>query len=242
MAQKRTAPRRSRPRAASYSAPLEAALEATRRVLDDEQRPFALIGGLAVAVRATPRFTHDVDFALSCSDAEAEALVGSFVRRGFRMDALLMTKSTNRIATVRLIPPGSDVLVDLLFDFTGIENEIVSMATQASLSSGVRMAVATRAHLIAMKVLAFRDKDKVDLTYLLEVATKAELAEARRALRAIAIAGKEPKRALIADLDRLVAQRKLDSSEFIKVPKSKWPTGWSATEQRAAKKRAPKKS
>lgn len=105
MAQKRTAARRAGSRPASYTAPLEAALEATRSVLEEERKPFALIGGLAVAVRATPRFTHDVDFALSCSDADAEALVGSFVRRGFRMDALLMTKSTNRIATVRLIPP-----------------------------------------------------------------------------------------------------------------------------------------
>jgi hypothetical protein len=217
MARKSAAPRGKRLRSASHSTALEAAVEATKRVLDEEARAHALIGGLAISARATPRFTDDVDFALSCSDADAEDLIKSFVWRGFTIDALLMTKSTNRIATVRLKPPRSEVLVDLLFDFTGIEREIVGSATAAVVHEGFTAPVATIAHLIAMKVLAFRKKDLVDLDLLFEVAASADLSEARRAVAAIARAGKEPKRDLSADLERLIAERELPSDELIEV-------------------------
>lgn len=215
---------------------MEAAVKATKSVLDEEARAHALIGGLAIAVRANPRFTDDVDFALSCSDADAEALVRSFVRRGFTMDALLMTKSTNRIATVRLKPRGSEVLVDLLFDFTGIESEIVGSATDAELRPGLVMRVATIPHLIAMKVLAFRKKDMIDLESLFEVAGSADLALARKAIAAISRAGKEPKRDLSADLNRLLAERELPDDEFIKVPRSQWPKAWKARPESGRRK------
>lgn len=179
-----------------------------------------MIGGLAISARAAPRFTDDVDFALSCSDDDAEALIRSFVRRGFAIDALLMTKSTDRIATVRLKPPGSEVLVDLLFDFTGIEREIVGSATEAEVHPGFEAPVATIPHLIAMKVLAFRKKDLLDLESLFEVAGSAELALARRAVEAISRAGKDPRRDLSADLERLLAERELPDGEFIEVPRS----------------------
>lgn len=214
---------------------MEAAIKATKSVLDEEGRAYALIGGLAISARAAPRFTDDVDFALSCSDADAEALVGSFVRRGFSLDALLMTRSTNRIATVRLKPPGSDVLVDLLFDFTGIEGEIVGSATDAEVRPGFAMPVATLPHLIAMKVLAFRKKDMIDLESLFEAAGSADLANARRAVAAISRAGKEPKRDLRADLDRLLAERELPDDEFVKVPRSQWPRNWTVRPKRSRK-------
>lgn len=157
---------------------------------------------------------------LWCSDDDAEALIRSFVRRGFTIDALLMTKSTKRIATVRLKPPGSEVLVDLLFDFTGIEREIVESATEAEVHPGFEAPVATIPHLIAMKVLAFRQKDLVDLESLFEAAGSADLALARKAVDAISRAGKEPKRDLSADLERLLAERELPDDAFIKVPRS----------------------
>lgn len=222
MARKSAAPRRKRLRSASHSSALETAVEATKKVLDEEARSHALIGGLAVSARATPRFTDDVDLALSCSDADAEALIRSFVRRGFTIDALLMTKSTNRIATVRLKPPRSEVLVDLLFDFTGIESDIVESATDAEVHPGFVMPVATIPHLIAMKVLAFRKKDMLDLEYLFEAACSADLAEARKAVAAISRAGKEPKRDLSGDLGRLLAERELPDDQFIKVPRREW--------------------
>lgn len=177
-------------------------------------------------MRAAPRFTYDVDFVLACTDAEAEQLVGVFLRSGFRVDALLMTKATNRIATVRLLPPRSAVLVDLLFDFTGIEREIVRDATRTALRPGLSIAVATRGHLIAMKVLAFRGKDQLDLEQLLALATPGDLKTARSALEGIRSSGRAMGRDLIATLDALVRARARRAGEFVKVPRSRWPEGW----------------
>jgi hypothetical protein len=45
---------------------------------------WAIIGGLAVATRAAPRFTQDVDFAVSVrDDAEAEDIVHRMSVRGY---------------------------------------------------------------------------------------------------------------------------------------------------------------
>ena len=45
------------------------------RLLDSLGRDYALVGGLAVSIRAEVRFTRDVDVAVAVdSDAEAESL------------------------------------------------------------------------------------------------------------------------------------------------------------------------
>ncbi len=63
-------------------------------------------------------------------------------------------------------------------------------------------------------------KDLVDLESLFEAAGSADLALARKAVDAISRAGKEPKRDLSADLERLLAERELPDDAFIKVPRS----------------------
>ncbi len=47
---------------------------------------WALVGGLAVAVRGEPRFTRDVDIAVAVrGDEDFEALAHSLQRRGYRL-------------------------------------------------------------------------------------------------------------------------------------------------------------
>ena len=47
---------------------------------------FALIGGFAVGARGEPRYTRDVDLAVSTADdAEAEALLFAMTRRGLKV-------------------------------------------------------------------------------------------------------------------------------------------------------------
>jgi hypothetical protein len=67
-------------------------------------------------------------------DEDAEALVGFLKVRGYEIAALVEQEAANRLATVRLIPPGApSLVVDLLF------------------------ASATIPHLIATKVLSRDD-------------------------------------------------------------------------------------
>ena len=55
---------------------VESALRKATADLNAVGVPWALVGGLAVSARATPRFTKDLDFAVAVgNDAEAEDVV-----------------------------------------------------------------------------------------------------------------------------------------------------------------------
>ncbi|MDY0004525.1 MAG: hypothetical protein RBU30_24730, partial [Polyangia bacterium] len=59
-------------------------------LLGEAGAPYALVGGYAVAVRAEPRFTKDVDLVVSVTDdAHAESLVGMFRGHGYRVLAIV---------------------------------------------------------------------------------------------------------------------------------------------------------
>ena len=63
---------------------LEEVLKRAAADLDAVGARWAIIGGLAVATRAAPRFTQDVDFAVSVlDDAEAEGIVHRMSVRGY---------------------------------------------------------------------------------------------------------------------------------------------------------------
>mgnify|MGYP002814447873 CR=1 FL=1 len=63
---------------------LENALRAVADVLRKGDRSWALVGALAVSARTEPRFTRDVDVAVSVSDdPDAEAVVRRFVEHGY---------------------------------------------------------------------------------------------------------------------------------------------------------------
>ncbi|HXT88992.1 MAG TPA: hypothetical protein VN714_07015 [Trebonia sp.] len=67
---------------------------------------WAIIGGLAVATRAAPRFTQDVDFAVSVADdTEAEEIVHRMSVRGYAVGMMLEQDYVHRLATIRLIRP-----------------------------------------------------------------------------------------------------------------------------------------
>lgn len=175
-------------------------VEALRRVVSDLAEVngrAALVGGLAVSARAEPRFTRDLDLAVAVSDdQEAERLVFTLQGRGYRVQAVLEHEGTGRLATVRLIPPLAtldEVLVDLLFATTGVEDEIVARSSPLEVIPGLVLPVASVGHLLAMKVLSHdplrRPRDAEDLLALLGVASGQDLVEAERALSLIAARG-----------------------------------------------------
>jgi hypothetical protein len=64
---------------------------------------WAVIGGLAVAFRAEPRFTKDVDLAVAVADdQEAEDVVNRLQVRGYALASLVEQDYVNRLATARL--------------------------------------------------------------------------------------------------------------------------------------------
>ena len=191
---------------------LAAAILRTRRELDDLGVRWALVGGLALAVHAEPRQTRDVDLAVVvANDREAEHVVRQLTTRGFRYIAegpVLEQTATGRLAGVRLQPPamdGSTVVVDLLFHSSGIEEEVVAAATELEVLTGLRLPVATRGHVLALKVLAGRAQDLADIDNLLRFASPGDVAIAREALDLISSRGCDRGKDLQGALDRLLA-------------------------------------
>jgi nucleotidyltransferase AbiEii toxin of type IV toxin-antitoxin system len=186
--------------------PVESALRRAVTDLDALKARWALIGGLAISVRSVPRFTKDLDFAVAVAgDSEAEDVVHRLGGRGYRPVELLEQEYVKRMSGVRLERGGSDVVVDLLFASSGIEDEVVANATRLEVLPQLTAPVATTGHLIALKVLAGRNQDLTDLEALIPGASAADLDVARRAVRLIRARGFNREQDVVADLDNLLA-------------------------------------
>lgn len=176
------------------------------RSLDELGAAWAVVGGLAVSIHTEPRFTRDADFAVAVrSDAEAEAIVQELTRRSWTALNLVEQDAAGRLATVRLAPPGSlTAVVDLIFASCGIEPEIVGAATRLQVLPNMTSNVARIGHLIAMKTLAYRLQDRVDLVAMAAIAGDEEMEIAHLGIDLIAARGYDRGHDLRGRLDTLV--------------------------------------
>lgn len=176
---------------------VEASLARIAGDLDAVAQRWVLIGGLAISTRVEPRFTRDVDVAVAVSDDHsAEALVRALMARGYGVAATIEQEATGRLATVRLVPPharADEVVVDVLFASSGIEQEIVMAAQVLDVLPGLRVPVARIGDLIALKILArddhTRPQDAADLRALRRVVSPEELDRASAMLSLISARG-----------------------------------------------------
>jgi predicted nucleotidyltransferase len=189
---------------------VDAVLRQAAADLDAIGARWAVIGGLAVAFRAEPRFTKDVDLAVAAADdREAESIVNRLQIRGYALASLVEQDYLSRLATARLVRPQagtSSAFIDLLFANSGIEDEIVSRAELLEVLPDVFMPVASIGHLIALKLLAGRHQDLTDLGYLIAAAAEADLAEAKAAVAKIQERGFNRGQNLPEDLTAILNQ------------------------------------
>jgi predicted nucleotidyltransferase len=189
---------------------VDAVLRQAAADLDAIGAQWAVVGGLAVAFRAEPRFTKDVDLAVAVADdQEAEGIVNRLQVRGYALASLVEQDYVNRLATARLVRSQagtSSAFVDLLFANSGIEDEIVRRADRLEVLADVFMPVASIGHLIALKVLAGRHQDLTDLGYLISAATEADLDQARASVATIQERGFSRGQNLPEDLAAIISQ------------------------------------
>lgn len=172
----------------------------------------ALIGGLAVSLRVEPRFTRDVDVAVVVADdRRAEAVVKAFRDAGYELRSSYENETVDRLAAVRLVPPGGEGegIVDLFFSYTGIEDMVVAAAEPMVIPPDHQFPVANLGHLLALKVLAGRPTDLQDARAILEAAGPGDLAAARDALamieqRAVYPRREKGERQLSEELEELI--------------------------------------
>jgi hypothetical protein len=190
--------------------PVEAILKQATADLDAIGARWAIIGGLAVSLRAEPRFTKDVDLAVAVADdREAEDLVNRLQVRGYALASLVEQDYVKRLATARLVRPVagmSSAFIDLLFANSGIEDEIVRRADRLEVLPDIYMPVASIGHLIALKALAGRHQDLTDLGYLISAASEADLDEAKASAALIVERGFNRGQSLPADLAAIIGQ------------------------------------
>jgi hypothetical protein len=155
--------------------------------------------------------TRDVDVVVSVADdAGAESVVFELLQRGYTVASVLEQSAADRLATIRLLPPGQDsagAVLDLLFASSGIEDHVANAAEEIQILTNTTARVATVGHLIALKLLSageHRPQDGVDLSGLVNVAQAADLELARDAVRAISTRGYSRGRDLEASLDALL--------------------------------------
>lgn len=151
-------------------------------------RRFALVGGIAVSVRAEVRFTRDVDIVVPVADdLEAEALTYQLRSAGYSAIATVEHETRHRLSTVRLMSP-SGVKVDLLFASSGIEVEIVDSATPIDFEGAGSVPVAKAEELLAMKILSMTDtrlQDRIDAQRLLQFTPDLDISRVRAHLARI---------------------------------------------------------
>jgi hypothetical protein len=167
---------------------LERAIAAIASDLAALGHRFALVGGLAVSVRAEVRFTRDVDVAaLVPDDRKAEALVLGLRGRGYRAVATVEHESQKRLSTARLLS-ALGVKVDLLFASSGIEDEVVSRATSVHFPGVGDIPVARVEELLALKILSMSEsrlQDRIDARDLLRFNPGMDMGAVRGNLREI---------------------------------------------------------
>jgi len=160
----------------------ELALAAICRELVRLGQRFALVGGLAVSVRAEVRFTRDVDIVVAVAhDSEAESLTYELRLAGYSPVASVEHETLHRLSTIRLMSP-SGVKVDLLFASSGIEAEIVDRATSIDFGGAGSVPVANAEELLAMKVLSMTDtrlQDRIDAQHLVQLTPKLDMSRVR---------------------------------------------------------------
>jgi predicted nucleotidyltransferase len=199
----------------TYPAQPSLLLDALRRAGEEFDRrslAWALVGGLAVSIRAEPRFTRDVDVAVDVvDDAAAEALVSDLRAQGYGLATTLEQVAPARLATVRLTPPGSTpagVVLDVLFASSGVEPDICQAAEPLEVAPGLIVPVARAGHLVAMKLLSRADhrlQDEIDLRHLASVLTAEDIELARRSVSRIEALGAHRGRQLGVDLAKYLA-------------------------------------
>lgn len=188
----------------------EAVLGEIAGLLAANGRPHALVGGLAVSLRAEVRFTRDVDLAiLATDDADVEGLVFTLRAAGYVPVATVEHVERGRLATVRLAAPAG-VVVDLLAASSGIEAEIVARATPVDFGGEVgRIPVARAEELLAMKVLSMTDRrlqDRIDAINLVLLGDGLDLDAVRSDLAEITRRGFHGGQDLLAKLEAVLRE------------------------------------
>jgi hypothetical protein len=142
------------------TSPLETTLASVAAALDRHRIPYMLIGGYAVGIHGSPRFTQDIDITLGV-DTDAYAPVLSAL-----VDRFIPLPDAPRDFTLKtnvlpLKDKATGIRVDLIFSFLEFEKAAIESAESIDLD-GQPVKIISPTHLIIYKLLAGRPRDVED--------------------------------------------------------------------------------
>jgi hypothetical protein len=186
--------------------PVATILAELARVLNAAGTPFYVFGAQAVAAAGVPRFTDDIDITARVDRDEVPSLITSLRSAGF--DLRDVGDTTTFIAQTRVIPmmhAASNTPIDVVLAGPGLEEEILGRVIMRAVA-GVPIPFVATNDLIALKLLAGREKDLEDVRALLR-AKPPDLAvdEARRRVGELGALLDDS--TLLATFDKLVAKK-----------------------------------
>lgn len=185
---------------------LRGALAFVAGCLESLDRPWALVGALAVAARSEARATLDIDVAVAVDNLADSQWVTSKLREA----GLTWQSDLGPAMTSFSVPEGppAGLKLDVLFSLAGIENEVARDAESLEVLPGLELPVAALGDLIALKLLSAeepeREHDLRDLRTLLVKVASDDIDRARSLIQLLEARDRVPKGRLGASLDRLV--------------------------------------
>ncbi len=141
-------------------------------LLNDEHIDYCLIGGLAVAILATPRATEDIDLLILIEEQQIPSLVGLLEKRFkiIRGQNVMHFKSATICRTI-LASPSDEKGGIVVVDFLLADHDTYRKALRNPLFltvDGEKIPVARPESLIKMKELSNRPQDLLDIAALKE--------------------------------------------------------------------------
>lgn len=143
---------------------LMVALARIVQILEARCIDYALIGGIATGYRSRPRFTEDVDVLLQVPQLILPELLEDLHSAGFEFDLETAIREWTREHMTVLSFGG--VRIDWLKPVLPCFQHVIDTAQPASWL-GTTVRIASAEGLILLKLLSFRDQDRLDIQNLL---------------------------------------------------------------------------
>lgn len=169
--------------------------------LGTENIPYAIIGGVAVAVVAQPRMTQDIDAAISIVPDRLEGFLqtASAYNLAPRINDAADFARRQQVVLLQHQPTG--INVDLSLAAIEFDYELIARANTVTIGS-LNLKVATPEDLIITKAVAHRPRDVADIGTIMNIAQNLDQERIRHWVGQFAESLEMPE--LVKDLEKLL--------------------------------------
>lgn len=150
------------------ASPLSDLLTALQAVFNRVESTWYIFGAQAAIVHGAVRLTADVDITVLLDLDRLTEFIAVLEREGFTVRTPNVASFANETRVVPVVHVNSGIPVDLVLGGPGLEAMFAERAQSKDIA-GIVVPVATAEDIVAMKILAGREKDLSDAVAILQV-------------------------------------------------------------------------